>query len=118
MDFKSICDDFDRLEENNNRKNTRRHFRGFDIPDYEENTVRKAERYEIFVELKLALACLTEKQRKVVVMHAVQQMTFREIGTRFCVNEKTIREHYYAGIKKLKKFFEKHPSKDVWRGYR
>lgn len=56
-----------------------------------------------------ALDCLTDKQRAVVVLHYLKKKTHREIASALGINRSTVEEHLEASLKKLKKFFQKHP---------
>ena len=100
------------------RKETRRHVsyegmmeRGVDYADKRENPLESLLRSEGIRDLKRALSTLTERQRIAVLYHVLERQSFREIGDKFGINKETVREHYNSGIKKLRKFFAKHPFK-------
>lgn len=48
---------------------------------------------------------LTDRQRQVVLMYAVQGKTFEQIGNQLGMKKQSAKEAYDAGMKKLKKFF-------------
>jgi len=88
------------------RKETRRHqsLGEFCVPDSSADIVAGFENKEMSGELKFALSKLTNKQRKVVIFHAIYKMSFREIGDQLGISKVTVHEHYHSAIKKLKKF--------------
>lgn len=118
-DFDKLCAELDYRDYLNERKETRRHQslnksidNGFHFADDNiANTVQEAERQEIISELKRILKCLSDRQRFVLVKYTLDKMSFREIGDELGLHKHTIREHYYASVKKLQKFLKKHPSK-------
>lgn len=106
------------------RKETRRHQsldksleHGFDIPDPNADVQSQAERNEEWLLLLNALSQLTDKQRVILVKHAVDKLSFREIGDKLGLHKDTVREHYLAAIKKMKKVLENTPSKPRSRGF-
>lgn len=95
-----------------NRKETRRHQsldksmeHGFDIPDLTVDIQAEVERRELSGQLKIALHTLTDRQRAVFLRYALDGLSFRAIGEEMSIAKNVVREHYYAAIKKLKKFF-------------
>ena len=54
---------------------------------------------------------LTDKQRAVLLLYIEEGLSFREIAAKLGVNKDTVREHYLAAIKNLKKFLQNTPSK-------
>lgn len=106
------------------RKETRRHQsldksleHGWDIPDPSADVALQAERNEEKARLSSALKKLTDKQRAVLLLYIEDGLSFREIAANLGVNKDTVREHYLAAIKNLKKFLKNTPSKFNSRGY-
>ena len=100
------------------RKETRRHQsldksleHGWDIPDPSADVALQAERNEEKARLSSALKKLTDKQRAVLLLYIEESLSFREIAAKLGVNKDTVREHYLAAIKNLKKFLQNTPSK-------
>ena len=100
------------------RKETRRHQsldksleHGWDIPDMSADVALQAERNEEKARLSSALKKLTDKQRAVLLLYIKEGLSFREIAAKLGVNKDTVREHYLAAIKNLKKFLQNTPSK-------
>ena len=100
------------------RKETRRHQsldksleHGWDIPDPSADVALQAERNEEKARLSSALKKLTDKQRAVLLLYIEEGLSFREIAAKLGVNKDTVREHYLAAIKNLKKFLQNTPSK-------
>lgn len=100
------------------RKETRRHQsldksleHGWDIPDPSADVALQAERNEEKARLSSALQRLTDKQRAVLLLDIEDGLSFREIAANLGVNKDTVREHYLAAIKNLKKFLQNTPSK-------
>lgn len=100
------------------RKETRRHQsldksleHGWDIPDPSADVALQAERNEEKARLSSALQRLTDKQRAVLLLYIEDGLSFREIAANLGVNKDTVREHYLAAIKNLKKFLQNTPSK-------
>ena len=100
------------------RKETRRHQsldksleHGWDIPDPSADVALQAERNEEKTRLSSALQRLTDKQRAVLLLYIEDGLSFREIAANLGVNKDTVREHYLAAIKNLKKFLQNTPSK-------
>lgn len=58
-----------------------------------------------------ALAILTEKQRRRILMRYVDEMTLEEIAKAEKCDISTIKELIASGIKKIQKNFKKHPQK-------
>ena len=106
------------------RKETRRHQsldksleHGWDIADPNADVAMQAERNEDKERLYAALQRLTDKQRAVLLLYIEEGLSFREIAAKLGVNKDTVREHYLAAIKNLKKFLQNTPSKQLSRGY-
>ena len=106
------------------RKETRRHQsleksleNGWDFADPSVDVALQAERDEEKKYLKRALQRLTNRQRTILYYHIEEDKSFREIACLLHLNKDTVREHYIAAIKKLKKFFGNTPSKLDFRGY-
>ena len=100
------------------RKETRRHQsldksleHGWDIPDPSADVALQAEQDEDKERLYAALRKLTDKQRAVLLLYIEEGLSFREIAAKLGVNKDTVREHYLAAIKNLKKFLQNTPSK-------
>ena len=100
------------------RKETRRHQsldksleHGWDIPDPSADVALQAERNEEKARLSSALQKLTDKQRAVLLLYIDEGLSFREIGEELGIHKDTVKEHYHAAIKKLKKFLQNTPSK-------
>ena len=100
------------------RKETRRHQsldksleHGWDIADPSADVALQAERNEEKARLSSALKKLTDKQRAVLLLYIEESLSFREIAAKLGVNKDTVREHYLAAIKNLKKFLQNTPSK-------
>ena len=95
----------------NDLKETRRHQSlnlsldsGFEFIDPNQNIEEKLENDELKNQLSKALTTLTEKQLKVFLMYAEQGLSFSNIGKKMGISKDTANEHYWAAIKKLKKF--------------
>lgn len=95
------------------RKETRRHQsldksleHGWDIADPSADVVLQAERDEDTALLHSALQRLTDKQRAVLLLYIEEVKSFREIGEILGIHKDTVKEHYHAAIKKLKKFLQ------------
>ena len=100
------------------RKETRRHQsldksleHGWDVTDPSADVALQAERNEEKARLSSALQKLTDKQRAVLLLYIEEGLSFREIAAKLGVNKDTVREHYLAAIKNLKKFLQNTPSK-------
>ena len=100
------------------RKETRRHQsldhsleHGWAIPDPSADVALQAERNEEKARFSSALQRLTDKQRAVLLLYIEDGLSFREIAANLGVNKDTVREHYLAAIKNLKKFLQNTPSK-------
>lgn len=92
------------------RKETRRHQsldrsmeHGFDVADPRADTTEQAELRELSAKIHNALHILTDKQRTVVLLHALDGVSFREIGERLDLSRYTVRDYYEHAVKKLKK---------------
>lgn len=95
------------------RKETRRHIsleesieKGHDFVSKGLTPMEKLLMSENSDYINEALEKLTKKQRRVVIMHIIDKLSFRKISKKFRVNKETVRESFYAGIKKLKKFYK------------
>lgn len=95
------------------RKETRRHQsldksleHGWDIPDPSADVALQAEQDEDKERLYAALRKLTDKQRAVLLLYIEEGKSFREIGEELGIHKDTVKEHYHAAIKKLKKFLQ------------
>ena len=100
------------------RKETRRHQsleksleHGWDIADKRVNIEREAASNELFEKSNKAMTRLTEKQRTVVVLHAIHNMSFCKIGGELGLHKNTVYEHYLSAIKKMKKLLKNTRSK-------
>ena len=92
------------------RKETRRHQsldksleHGWDIPDPSADVALQAERNEEKARLSSALKKLTDKQRAVLLLYIEEGLSFREIGEALGIHKDTVKEHYHAAIKNLRK---------------
>ncbi len=118
--FREIDEDIRReyiLEEkkgcNRTRAETRRHISyesligqaGNELPSSDENPEDKLVRKERYSNLHKALQTLTDKQYKTLVLIAVDELSFHEAGEIMGVRWETVREHYKAAIKKVRKNF-------------
>ena len=106
------------------RKETRRHQsldksleHGWDIADPSADVALQAEQDEDKERLYAALRKLTDKQRAVLLLYIEEGKSFRDIAKELGLNKDTVREHYLAAIKNLKKFLKNTPSKFNPRGY-
>ena len=95
------------------RKETRRHQsldksleHGWDIADPSADVDAQAERNADKIMLKTALSKLMDKQRAVLFLHIENGQSFRAIAAELGLNKDTVREHYLAAIKNLKKFLK------------
>ena len=59
-------------------------------------------RVETGVELSRAMKVLTERERKIVIAHIKEDMTFKNIGDALCVSESQISRIYSKALKTLK----------------
>ena len=92
------------------RKETRRHQsldksleHGWDILDPSADVALQAERNEEKARLSSALQRLTDKQRAVLLLYIEEGLSFREIGEKLGIHKDTVKEHYHAAIKNLRK---------------
>ena len=76
----------------------------------------QAERNADKILLNAALSKLTDKQRAILFLHIENGQSFRAIAAELGLNKDTVREHYLAAIKNLKKFLKNTPSKFNSRG--
>ena len=95
------------------RKETRRHQsldksldHGWDVADPSADVALQAEQDEDKERLYAALQKLTDKQRAVLLLYIEEGKSFREIGEELGIHKDTVKEHYHAAIKKLKKFLQ------------
>ena len=105
------------------RKETRRHQsldksmeHGWDMADPSADVDIQAERNADKILLNAALSKLTDKQRAILFLHIENGQSFRAIAAELGLNKDTVREHYLAAIKNLKKFLKNTPSKFNSRG--
>ena len=101
--------DLDRQQENNDRKETRRHF-PLDGMDYEgeifasaEDTEREAVRREEMARLYSAMEALSPSQRELVEKVYFEERTFASIAREEGVGESAIRDRMKRIYKKLEK---------------
>ena len=92
------------------RKETRRHQsldksleHGWDVADPSTDVALQAERDEDKERLHTALRKLTDKQRAVLLLYIEEGKSFREIGEELGIHKDTVKEHYHAAIKNLRK---------------
>ena len=92
------------------RKETRRHQsldksleHGWDVTDPSADVALQAERNEEKARLSSALKKLTDKQRAVLLLYIEEGLSFREIGEKLGIHKDTVKEHYHAAIKNLRK---------------
>ena len=78
---------------------------GFDITDPEKNPMEMLVSREVDQRLYAAMDKLTEKQYRILWRHAVDGLTYEEIAAEMGIRWDTVREHYHAAVKKVKKFF-------------
>lgn len=108
----------EKADELSERRETRRHQsldksmeHGFDVADPSVNVSEEVERRELSEKIKSALHKLTDKQRTVFLLHASDELSFREIGEQLGLSRYTVRDYYDHAVKKLQKFFSKHTPK-------
>lgn len=92
------------------RKETRRHQsldksleHGWDVADPSTDVALQAEQDEDKERLYAALQKLTDKQRAVLLLYIEEGKSFREIGEELGIHKDTVKEHYHAAIKNLRK---------------
>lgn len=92
------------------RKETRRHQsldksleHGWDVTDPSADVALQAERNEEKARLSSALKKLTDKQRAVLLLYIEEGLSFREIGEKLGIHKDTVKGHYHAAIKNLRK---------------
>lgn len=90
---------------------------GFDVADPSVNVSEEVERRELSEQIKSALHKLTDKQRTVFLLHALDGLFFREIGEQLGLSRYTVWDYYDHAVKKLQKFFQNIPPKPNFRGY-
>ena len=77
----------------------------------EEEQIIKVRRQEALNLLEDAWNELSEKQQKRLHMHFLEKMTFREIADLEGCHFTSVKDSVQASIKKIKKYFAKHPYK-------
>lgn len=78
------------------------------VEEEEQRTLRRQRELELLAD---AWNELSAKQQKRLHMYFWKKMTFREIAAAENTHHSSIEESITASVKKLKKFFEKHPAK-------
>lgn len=106
-----ILTEMDKEEKYGNRSETRRHV---SLESLLEKAVEPSVTDEYFSDdilgnmdneqLQERLICLTDKQKVVIIKAVIEGMSFREIAREMGLNKDTIREQYWAAIKKLQEF--------------
>ena len=98
--------------QNLTRKETRRHIsyesiieKGLDFVSPEESPSERLIRSEEEKRLHNAMASLTDKQYQVLWLHAVDGLSFREIGRRLGLTKNSVIERYNSALKKIQKNF-------------
>lgn len=111
-DLYNLLTEMDEAEKSGNRRETRRHISmewlaelGVEPSVTDEYFSEEATRNMRDAQLEKAMETLTEKQKEVVIKAAVDGMSFRKIAEEMGLNKDTVREYYWAGIKKLQEFF-------------
>lgn len=79
---------------------------GFDIADESADVVKEVLQKCDNEALYVAMKTLTDKQYQVLWLHAVDGLSFREIGDRMGVHKNSIREYFIAATKKLQKILQ------------
>ena len=104
--------DLDRQQENNDRKETRRHF-SLDGMDYEgeifasaEDTEREAVRREDMARLYSAMEALSPSQRELVEKVYFEGRKITDIAREEGVTKQSVHERVERALKKLKKNFD------------
>lgn len=112
-DFYVIYADIKKAEKLLERKETRRHQsldksleNGWDLCDKNADIAYIVEQKYESLALRKALQKLTSRQREILIYSAVKGLSFREIGRKLGLNKDTVREHYLAGIKKIKNILQ------------
>ena len=72
----------------------------------EEAEIYASLRHNNILRMKTALETLTEKQREIVNLICLEQLTQEQVAVRIGIQRRTVREQYEAAEKKIKKFFE------------
>lgn len=103
-------------EKRNYRRETRRHQslersvdNGWDCEDPNADIETILNNEEITSCLESALNILTEKQRTVLLLYIEANLSFAQIGAKLSIGKDTVKEHFWAAIKKIKKYFSKTP---------
>lgn len=109
-EFAAIFAEMERKDAQVERKETRRTQsldkslnNGFDISDESIDIEESAIKRDEILRLYAALEFLTAKQKQVLFFYAVKGFSFIEISKKLELNKDTVREHYLASIKKLRK---------------
>ena len=117
-DFASIYAELGYKDSLVGRKETRRHQsldksfeHGFDISDKRVDIEIEVAHNELSGTLNKTMKQLTEKQRTVVVLHAIHNLSFSKIGNELGLHKNTVHEHYLSAIKKMKKLLKNTRSK-------
>ena len=104
--------DLDRQQENNDQKETRRHF-SLDGMDYEgelfasaEDTEREAVRREDMARLFSAMEALSPSQRELVKKVYFEERKMTDIAREEGVTKQSVHERVERALKKLKKNFD------------
>ena len=104
--------DLDRQQENNDKKETRRHF-SLDGMDYEgeifasaEDTEREAVRREDMARLYSAMEALSPSQRELVEKVYFEERKITDIAREEGVTKQSVHERVERALKKLKKNFD------------
>ena len=104
--------DLDRQQENNDKKETRRHF-SLDGMDYEgeifasaEDTEREAVRREEMARLYSAMEALSPSQRELVEKVYFEERKITDIAREEGVTKQSVHERVERALKKLKKNFD------------
>lgn len=78
-----------------------------DMPSPEENLLEAEHKSELRSQVDLALACLTEKQREVIILYFWEELSLREIARKKGIHHSSVEETFASAMKKLEKFFKK-----------
>lgn len=112
-EFYALYAEMEKTDMNNERREKRRQQsldksleHGWDIPDPNPDVALLTEQNEDKTALENAINQLTEKQKTVLILFELEKLSMREIGRRLGLNKDTVREHYLAAIKKLKKLLQ------------
>ena len=78
---------------------------GFDIVDESIDVIKEVLQKYDNERLYKALKVLTQKQYRVLWLYAVDELTYEEIGAIMGIRWDTVKEHYKAALKKIRKNF-------------